>query len=78
MVTRVSGVAFVNTMEMGVGTTLGIEEYDLSGLHLPLLATLALREGEAEPLSDVLSGGDGDDTPPTVQPVPVPVARSTC
>lgn len=78
VVTRVAGVEFVDSMEMGVGTNLGIETYDLSGLHLPLLATLALREGEAEPLADILGSGDSDDAPPTVQPVPVPVARSTC
>ena len=77
VVTRVSGVEYVVSMEMGVGTDLGIDEYDLSGLHLPLLASLALREGEAESLADILSGS-GDSGTTTVQPVPVPVARSTC
>ncbi|MCB8983618.1 MAG: putative baseplate assembly protein [Ardenticatenaceae bacterium] len=78
VVTRVTGVEYVDSMEMGVGTSLGLDEFDLTGLHLPLLATLALREGEAEPLAAILSGGDTGDTAPIVQPVPVPVARSTC
>jgi len=78
MVTRVAGVEYVNSMEMGVGSDIGIEEYDLSGLQLPLLATLAIREGEAESLATILSGDSEGPTPPPVQPVPVPVSRSTC
>ncbi len=79
MVTRVAGIEYVNSIEMGVRSDFGLDDYDASGLELPLLATLALREGEAEPLTDVLSGDSGDGTTsPSEIFVPVPVSRSTC
>ncbi|MCI0398249.1 MAG: putative baseplate assembly protein [Chloroflexi bacterium] len=77
VVTRVTGVEYVESMVMGVEANLDKEEHDLSGLQLPWLASLTLREGAAEPLSSVLGGGEGA-APTTVRTVPVPVARTTC
>jgi hypothetical protein len=74
-VTRVAGVEFVNSMEMGVGTELDIESKLLKGLQLPRLDTLDVREGEAESLESILG-----TKPPTEEPtvVPVPVTKSKC
>lgn len=75
VVTRVSGVEFVNSMEMGVGTELNIESKRLRGLQLPRLDTLDVREGEAEPLASIL-GPKPSEQEPTL--VPVPVTKSKC
>jgi hypothetical protein len=76
VITRVAGVEFVVSMELGVGTTLGIEDYSLNGLKLPLLAGLSVREGEAEPLSAIV--GAPAQAPPDTRVVPVPVTKSKC
>ncbi|MCA9969176.1 MAG: putative baseplate assembly protein [Anaerolineales bacterium] len=76
VVTRVSGIEYVVSLALGVGASLNVEFSDLTHLQLPLLASLSVREGEAEPLADIL--GAPSDTPPAVQIVPVPVSRSTC
>ncbi|HST50371.1 MAG TPA: putative baseplate assembly protein [Pyrinomonadaceae bacterium] len=75
VVTRVSGVDFVNSMEMGVEAELNIDSKRLSGLQLPRLDTLDVREGEAESLESILGA-----TPAPQQPtiVPVPVTKSKC
>jgi hypothetical protein len=79
VVTRVTGVEYVESLYLGVEANLNIEEgFDLSGLQLPWLTTLALREGAAELLSDVLGGGAGSQVPTPVAGIPVPVARTTC
>jgi hypothetical protein len=81
-VTRVSGVAYVRSLQMGIGDSLDVTERDLSGLELPRLASLHVREGEAEPLSELLGEADPGTPPgapePPVELAPIPVARSQC
>jgi hypothetical protein len=76
VVTRVAGVEFVNSMQLGVGSELGIEKKLLRGLQLPRLDTLDVREGEAESLESILGTKPDTTQEPTV--VPVPVTRSKC
>ena len=76
VVTRVAGVEFVNSMEMGVGSELDIESKRLKGLQLPRLDTLDVREGEAESLESILGAKPPEAQEPTV--VPVPVTKSKC
>lgn len=75
-VTRVAGVEYVESMQMGVGSPADIDFADLLGLQLPRLARLGVREGEAESLAALL----GETTPgaSTVDVVPVPVSRTKC
>jgi predicted phage baseplate assembly protein len=75
-VTRVAGVEYVESMQMGVGSGADIEFRDLSGLQLPRLAKLGVREGEAEALAALL----GETTPggPPLEVLPVPVSRTKC
>jgi len=75
VVTRVAGVEFVVSMELGVGATFNLEEYSLTGLRLPLLVGLSVREGEAEALADIIAPAEG---PPDTRIVPVPVTKSKC
>ncbi|HEX8281813.1 MAG TPA: putative baseplate assembly protein [Pyrinomonadaceae bacterium] len=76
VVTRVAGVEFVNSIELGVGSELDIESKRLKGLQLPRLDTLDVREGEAESLESILGTKPEPTQEPTV--VPVPVTRSKC
>jgi hypothetical protein len=76
VVTRVGGVEFVNSMELGVGVELDIESKRLKGLQLPRLDTLDVREGEAESLQAILGAKPADTQEPTL--VPVPVSKSKC
>lgn len=73
VITRVPGVEFVVSMELGVGATLGLEDYTLNGLKLPLLQGLKVKEGEAEPLA-----APPAEEPPDTRIVPVPVTKSKC
>ena len=74
--TRVAGVEFVQSIQMGVGSAAPIEARDLTGLQLPRLAKLGVREGEAESLSSLL----GETTPggSPVEVLPAPVSRAKC
>ena len=76
VVTRVAGVEFVNSMELGVGAELNIESKRLRGLQLPRLDTLDVREGEAESLEALLGAKPPDTQEPTL--VPVPVTKTKC
>lgn len=76
--TRVPGVEFVRSLRMGVGTAEEREEYPLAGLELPMLDGVAVVEGEAEPLTNVLPGGIVGDVTAERRFVPVPVTRSKC
>jgi hypothetical protein len=76
VITRVAGVEFVVSMELGVGATRGLDDYSLSGLTLPLLAALSVREGDAESLTDLI--GAPAQEPPHTRVVPVPVTKSKC
>ena len=76
-VTRVAGVEYVQSMQMGVGSAAVVEASDLAGLQLPRLAKLGVREGEAEPLASLLGEtAPGPGTP--VEVLPVPVSRTKC
>ena len=76
VVTRVAGVEYVDSLELGVGNDLtqNIEFYNLTGLQLPLLTSVSVREGTAETLADILGPAPQADT----KVVPVPVSKSTC
>jgi predicted phage baseplate assembly protein len=75
-VTRVPGVEYVESMQMGAGSAADIDFRDLLGLQLPRLAKLGVREGEAESLAALL----GETTPggSTAEVLPVPVSRTKC
>ena len=75
VVTRVAGVEFVVSMELAVGSMLDVEEFSLSGLRLPMLVGLSVREGEAEPLADIIAPAE---QPPEPRIVPVPITKSKC
>jgi hypothetical protein len=75
-VTRVAGVEYVESMEMGVGSGASIEFHDLTGLQLPRLAKLSVRDGEAESLSSLL--GETAPAGAGVEILPVPVSRTKC
>jgi hypothetical protein len=77
VITRVAGVEFVASMELGAGSTLSVpEDFILTGLSLPLVQSLNVREGEAEPLADII--GAPAEQPPDPRVVPVPVTKSKC
>ncbi|HVG34274.1 MAG TPA: putative baseplate assembly protein [Pyrinomonadaceae bacterium] len=76
MVTRVAGVEFVNSMELGVEKELNIEGKQFTGLQLPRLDLVSVREGEAEALADLLVTATPQAAEPTT--VPVPVRKSKC
>jgi hypothetical protein len=79
VVTRVSGVSYVNSLYMGIGSSVSKSTYDLASLELPLLEKIEVREGEAESLANILGDADTDSiTPPTIRPIPIPIARSKC
>jgi predicted phage baseplate assembly protein len=76
-ITRVAGVEYVQSMQMGAGSGFDIEFRDLSGLQLPRLAKLSVREGEAESLAQLLGETAPEDGAP-VEVVPAPVSRIKC
>ena len=76
-VTRVAGVEYVESMQMGVGSAVAVDASDLTDLQLPRLAKLGVREGEAESLSSLLGQAPPDDGAP-VEVLPVPVSRVKC
>lgn len=76
VVTRVAGVEFVVSMELGVGSGIDVENRRLTGLQLPRLDLLSVREGTAESLESLL--GTTTETPSEPTLVPVPVTKSKC
>lgn len=78
---RVDGVAYVNSLLLGDLQGNGLEELPLSGLQLPLLWKIEIREGEPATLESLLgerageggtnTGGSGVDKPPAVVPIPI-------
>jgi Baseplate J-like protein len=76
VITRVAGVEFVASLELGVGSPLDVESRTLAGLQLPRLDLLSVRQGEAEPLSSIITAPVGPTIEPTI--VPVPVTKSKC
>jgi predicted phage baseplate assembly protein len=77
VVTRVPGVDYVDSLEMGVGTPQDVAEYDLSGLDLPVLVGLSVREGSAEPIATIFNPPSGP-AQPGVTLVPIPVVKMKC
>lgn len=73
LVTRVSGVEFVQSLELGGVSLQNVEEIEVSGLTLPMLTQLTVREGEAERLSAI--GAPSAEPPRTL---PVPISRAKC
>jgi hypothetical protein len=77
VVTRVRGVEFVESMEMGVTSPQDTESYYPSGLELPFVAGISVREGLAEPIATIFAPTPGGQ-PSAVQFIPVPVVRTKC
>ena len=73
--TRVPGVAFVRSMQLGVMSTEDVDSFALLGLQLPLLRNVSVVEGEAEPIAAVVPGGA---SPAPVRQVPIPVEPEAC
>lgn len=74
--TRVDGVEYVEALEMGVETPQNISDYRITGLQLPRLVGVSVRQGNAEPLEAVFApAGQAPDITGTV---PIPVSRATC
>jgi predicted phage baseplate assembly protein len=73
--TRVPGVDYVESMELGVESPVDIDEYVLSGLQLPRVAGITVGEGPAEPLSSVFGT---KPPPPPDSVVPIPVGPAKC
>ncbi len=77
VVTRVPGVEYVDSLEMGVGAPQDVAEQGLGGLELPMLVGLSVREGSAEPVASIFAA-PADAGPPAVKVVPIPVLRTVC
>jgi len=76
--TRVPGVEFVEGLELGVDTALGIERQELTGLELPRLVAMRVREGVPDPLAEVVGPQAGALDPDATRYLPVPVSRAKC
>jgi len=77
VVTRVPGVEFVESLELGVESPVDIPEYDLTGLKLPMLVAWSVQEGSAEPIASIVTTIPSTD-PSRVRVVHVPVTRAKC
>jgi len=75
VVTRVPGVRYVQSIRLGVtsgGATLtDTERVAMTGLMLPRLAGLSVREGDAEDLGALMGQQPATDVPPNLVAVPV-------
>jgi hypothetical protein len=76
VVTRVPGVEYVNSIEMGVESPEPTEFKDLTGIQLPRLAGVSVRQGAAESLASVFA--PPGSVPSRTQDVPIPVTRAKC
>jgi hypothetical protein len=77
VVTRVPGVEFVESLELGVTSPADIAEYDMTGLQLPVVVGLNVVSGVAEPLAEVF-GTQMTPTDPGTRVVPIPVSKAKC
>jgi hypothetical protein len=73
--TRVPGVAFVRSIQLGVTSGQDLDAWALNGLELPLLRNIGVVEGEAEPLASVIAGGVAGTA---FRQIPVPVDPEAC
>lgn len=74
--TRVPGVEYVDSLQMGVESPVSIADYDLTGLSLPKLMGVSVRQGSAESLDMVFA--PVGSTPTLNKGVPIPVIKPTC
>jgi hypothetical protein len=77
VVTRVPGVEFVESLELGVKSPVDIPEYDLTGLELPMLVAWSVQEGAPEPLASIVTTVPSTD-PSRTKVVHVPVSKAKC
>jgi predicted phage baseplate assembly protein len=77
VVTRVPGVEFVDSLELGVKDPVDVPEYPLSGLELPMLVAWSVREGTAEPVASIVATTPSPD-PSNIRVVHVPVSKAKC
>jgi hypothetical protein len=75
--TRIDGVEYVDSLQLGVNNATPRTEYDFTGLQLPRLDGLSVVEGAAQPLASVL-GSVVQPAQPGVSIVPVPVIKAKC
>ncbi len=79
VVTRVPGVEFVDSLELGVGSAVDSPYQDLTDLQLPKLMGLNVTVGTAEPLALVFGAAGAQPAPgKPPAPTPVPVSKATC
>ncbi|HSN77462.1 MAG TPA: putative baseplate assembly protein [Anaerolineae bacterium] len=76
VVTRVPGVDFVDSLQMGVGSPQDVEIYSLSGLDLPRVAGVEVRPGAAASLESLFA--PTGSIPSLNEGVPIPVSRAKC
>jgi len=76
VVTRVDGVDYVASVQMGVEGLDDVAERLLSGLELPRLAGLQVSLGDTAPLAEAFAPTEADAA--TAAVVPVPVSRTVC
>jgi hypothetical protein len=74
--TRVPGVEFVDSLEMGVESTQPVSDYSLGGLELPRVAGISVRQGVAASLESVFA--PAGTVPSLDEGVPIPVTRAKC
>jgi hypothetical protein len=82
VVTRVGGVEYVQSIQLGADRTFDIEQRDFGPLELPLLSGVDAREGEALDVAAVVPAAGPiaptEDDAASFNSVPVPVTRTKC
>lgn len=76
VVTRVPGVDYVESLQMGVTSAEDIADYVISGLQLPRVAGISVRQGSAESLASLFAPPGSE--PSLTETVPIPVSRAKC
>lgn len=76
VVTRVPGVEYVDSLQMGVESPQPIQDYPLNGLELPRVAGISVQLGAAAPLAAVFA--PTGSVPSLNEGVPIPVTRAKC
>jgi hypothetical protein len=76
VVTRVPGIDYVESLQMGVTSAEDIPDYVLSGLELPRVAGISVRQGSAESLESLFAPPGSE--PSLTETVPLPVSRAKC
>ncbi len=76
VIARVNGVDFVDSLEMGVNGFADVPDFAISGLQLPRMAGVSVRQGSADPLATVFA--PPGTAPSLNQNVPIPVSKSIC